>query len=700
VRCCFLLLILALGTLANDWHGYSTPYPVLDAAAVSGGVWLATQGGLRFVADDGSSQIYSAKDGLEETSQAGVTIGPDGTIYAVSKKGLISRKLSTSSRFEVINRSFSEQNNSLRQGLALYANGYLILAFEKRLAIFDVQSKVSRLTFTQIGATIVEGVPIDQLQMHKDTLYILFADSSIYRRYLPLTDLNAERNLADPSSWEKLEYSTTAPLFAPEGKTISEATWADSLSTGSVWMGNASQLWHRQGGTTQEIPRWDSLPGTLVSTLAVKPDGSIMAWAWPELLWFNGSHWERRAYNQGMRDESTNRATEPLKTLAVDSNGNTFLGIWGGGVSTLRAWNSTISEAVHGILDPTTSCITPFDPSNSYTVIRGITHVEGARGVVAAYWGDSPSSGLSGLAYIDPNSLVVSCLPSVGASLASGPLVSLQDSSSGNWRIYNSYTAATTSSDGGLQIFETTNPESTQAFQLLSTTLIDTKDIGYPRDLAFDAVHQRLWMISNVGLAYLDANQTSVVQVTQLQGYNGGEFTALELDIHGNLWLGTRGQGAYMATALNGHPDTLVFTGYTSRQGLLSNTIFDIAISSKTGTVWFAHDIGLSSLSTPLVRDATLYQKNGALPVSVYPNPFRPGKHTQVIFEHLSEKAQLKVFDAGGSIVRSFEGSALTGGRLVWDGKNTQGAVLAPGLYHWVAALGNHSEHGRLLVIW
>jgi hypothetical protein len=206
-------------------------------------------------------------------------------------------------------------------------------------------------------------------------------------------------------------------------------------------------------------------------------------------------------------------------------------------------------------------------------------------------------------------------------------------------------------------------------------------------------------MISSTGLGYLEANQTSVVAVTELQGFPGGEFTALEIDLHGNLWIGTRGRGAFLASIVNGHPYTLSFVSYTTRQGLLSNTVLDIAISAQAGMVWFAHDIGISSLSTPLVRDASSYQKTASLPIKVYPNPFRPGKHTQVIFEHISDKSVLKLFDAGGNVVRSFEGAILIGGRLVWDGKNNNGEYLAPGLYHWVAALGKYSEHGRLLVI-
>src|SRR5581483_2502178 len=72
-------------------------------------------------------------------------------------------------------------------------------------------------------------------------------------------------------------------------------------------------------------------------------------------------------------------------------------------------------------------------------------------------------------------------------------------------------------------------------------------------------------------------------------------------------------------------------------------------------------------------------------PVRNYPNPFRVGAGDTkfVAFLNLAAKVDIKIYDAGGQFVTSLANSAPGAGRveLHWDGRNSQGALVSPGLY-------------------
>src|SRR5207244_2933589 len=68
-----------------------------------------------------------------------------------------------------------------------------------------------------------------------------------------------------------------------------------------------------------------------------------------------------------------------------------------------------------------------------------------------------------------------------------------------------------------------------------------------------------------------------------------------------------------------------------------------------------------------------------------FPNPFRIGAGTTkfVALTTLAAKVVVKIYDAGGQFVTSLTDSSNGPGRveLNWDGRNSQGAMVSPGLY-------------------
>lgn len=83
----------------------------------------------------------------------------------------------------------------------------------------------------------------------------------------------------------------------------------------------------------------------------------------------------------------------------------------------------------------------------------------------------------------------------------------------------------------------------------------------------------------------------------------------------------------------------------------------------------------------------------------VYPNPFSPSKAVGGVlkFDGLSELDHIRIYTPDGILVRSLGPAA--GGILRWDGRDSAGNIVYPGLYFYVIdGTEGVSKVGRLLV--
>ncbi|HSQ40899.1 MAG TPA: hypothetical protein VLM37_01315 [Fibrobacteraceae bacterium] len=735
------LYLLASTTMAGSWINLAAPEPIFDACATKSGIWLATEGGLRHLENNFESTQLTAADGLGETPQTAVVMGSDSLLYAVSEKGIVTQ-VTAKGKVNVLSRSYLEANDRVNKGLLFYRDGFLIIGFEERIAFFNITQKISSMTLTKIDQKSLTNSSLYDMVWHGDTLWVAL-DSSIYYRRIVVDSLSSDASLADPSTWvlaahnnsgliQSLWFFNDSLYWSSENGVIQQASsgtldsviagytgavtlagksfvnsifcpedtctpfWAARIDSNLVWLGDSTQIWKLENGTLSLVPSWDGLPSTNASTLALMQNGTLVAWNWPYLSMVNenGEFSKFVVYNSSPHyaDYSSSQSTsQPLKTMAVDSADHILLFTWGGGIYTYGSegdWLGYLNVDAGYCLDAW---------SAGMTIGRGMNRPEGAMGVVSSYWGQVGRN--YGLAYVD-SSLNVSCLMAVGTTISSGPLAVGVDSTNDQWWIFSAYSLSVGSASGGMDWFIMDNPDRTGSFSIASSSTISTGDLEYVLDVAWDPVHQRLWMISSSDLGWWEVGDTAASVVDQMKGFNGGDLTGLDLDAQGNPWISTRDKGVYKTVLVDESPDTLECTQYLPRNGLLSASVIDLAIDRKNGVVWFAHDLGISRLDAPEVRDGSQYQTDGSEDVVVYPNPFRPTVHSQVVFDHISEKCNLRIYDRAGHLVRSFQDDDLTGGYLAWDGKNAKGSLVAPGLYHWVAALGKKTRHGRLLIIY
>jgi hypothetical protein len=83
----------------------------------------------------------------------------------------------------------------------------------------------------------------------------------------------------------------------------------------------------------------------------------------------------------------------------------------------------------------------------------------------------------------------------------------------------------------------------------------------------------------------------------------------------------------------------------------------------------------LTATITPLVSELGL--EKGSCPP--YPNPLKPSQEQNMIFPDAGENSILLLYNPSGELIRKIQNQPA--GSIVWDGRNSQGQIVPPGVY-------------------
>ncbi|MCT4640504.1 MAG: hypothetical protein N4A72_22595 [Bacteroidales bacterium] len=155
-------------------------------------------------------------------------------------------------------------------------------------------------------------------------------------------------------------------------------------------------------------------------------------------------------------------------------------------------------------------------------------------------------------------------------------------------------------------------------------------------------------------------------------------------------WVSTHDYGVYLISE-SGNEYIAHFL--KSNSPLPSNDVFDISLHPQTGELFMITDKGTVSYKGDAITGKGSFDN-----LFVYPNPVRPEYSGVITINGLVEKSLVKVTDSAGKLV--FESESL-GGRLVWDGKNSNGDYVSSGVYliFCSANQGQDSKVIKLLVV-
>lgn len=665
MRLFFALLLLTSTVLADEWKVFSQPSPVYSAIPYDSGYVLATGGGVQF-STPRIKRLWTSADGLGATSFLGIA-QTDAKIFAVSEYGLVAAFDKKTSSWSIANRSYLNKKVQVVPGQVLSKKNNLVIAFEDCLAFFDTDQSSFLLTIDKIGNTSLVTRSPQKISIKDDSLFVLLG-TEVYGRKMNWANMGADVRLVDPTSWVKKKNISDADRFFESQKQdvskIERETLFNNYALDSVY-----------------------------EMTAVSGGGIVAATSNGWMAYSDGYNWLNSVPIWNGMGSYTGSYDNRMKVLSALDNGLLLAHVWGMGFFLFKDNGYTLFKT--WTPQDENSCLDEY--LDDYTVAIGTTAAPDSSGFLVATSGQKKY----GLAYITKDGNI-SCLSEIGSSPIVGTLAAKVDAETGEWLVYvSSREAFYVSLGGSLDVFRLPPPSKNGGRLLVSEKKNYATPGGKaPLDFVFDKDDNALWMVTVGSLAYMDEDRDTLVQPSSTKGLIGAEYTSMDRDVQGNIWLGTADQGVFRLSKRKKSKDTLAVERWATEQGLLSNKVYDLAIDPIKGMIWFAHDGGVTRYSRKDLRNAEKMMTSEApAEVKAYPNPFRPKRGQRLIIDNISEDSFVSIYNRGGSLVKSFYDGDILGGRAEWDGTDKTGKHVAPGVYHYVVRKGSKKKTGKIILI-
>ena len=726
-------LAVFAGTGSGTFEGFTQPFPVQGAALFGGNLYLATAGGVRLVTSSGEGSLYTSEDGLGFSDVASV-VAANGALYAISNRGVVARLASGASKFTELNRSYESSGSVAVDDLVTAHEGVLVVGFEDKLAFYDLASDAFIISLSAIGDTKLLEAPPTALLVRGDSLLVA-AGGNVYYREMAWDSLAYDRLISNPDSWTLLKETSGvgSMAFDASGKLQTRSlsgtfAWLDGkkfalaedtsalviagkeVTSGDLFSDGTSRVkWLFQDGSkyffagsnfvgygtassVSDLSAWSSYTLGPVYEATALPNGGIIASSIYSTLAFTSGSDVSTPVSIPNTDTWTNEENYAhlIKALAVLPSGETHYAIWGLGSTIFTGYDA--SSVLIQAFASSGTCMENY--LTNYLVIHSAIAAPDSVGFLADFWGEDAY----GLVYFDLYGDVY-CATGIGTEGQAGALVA-RVAESGSWEVFVAYrgNASSLNTTGGIDYFLVTPPSRSGSLSVEGKSTIATPENAYPIDMAFDS-EDRLWAVTYSTLGFWESGD-SLREPNRMAPFSANAFSSLAVDPQDAIWVGTTGDGVYRLAKAKSSVDTLVATHFRMRDGLLSENVYDLALDSVNGSLWFAQDLGLSKLTRDDLRSASGYMTSSAdSSVKVYPNPFRPKIHSELVFDYVSEDARISIFNAGGKLVKSLSGDELLGGRAEWDGKDGSGRLVAPGVYHYLVKRGSKTKKGKLLII-
>ena len=495
----------------------------------------------------------------------------------------------------------------------------------------------------------------------------------------------------------------------------SKVRWVSLQSSGKAVLGGPEIILYYDNGKFTDLTEFKPFPLKSAYELQTLPQGGVLAAAEDgKFSYYNFSGkqkkyvWsEPRNALFGVGKNGTDARAHDLKTLSVLPEGGAFYHIWGYGFVLYGGLADSVVEAMS---------LSDKDYGHNYCMDNwNEGHPENGKITLAisttpapnnmGYLTTSASNNGYSLVYVElgEHGNPMSCASNVGSTPIGGPMFARTDEN-GNWVVYvGTRSTTTTDANGGLDVFTFPPPNKMGGdISKVDTTYRKTYSgaLTTPLDLVYEPRSDYVWMVTTSTLVYWDKDEKDLKSPLSTNGLSGVSYTSIDVDSRGNLWVGTASHGAYRLTPRKTSPDTLSVMHFTTRHGLLSEKVQDIAVDTVLGMVWFAHDHGVTSYNRDDVRNIEKNMTDDAInEVKVFPIPFRPKLQAYITFANVSDDAVISVFNRGGKLVVSLSGEEISGGRAEWNGRMKNGDLVAPGVYQYVIRGKDKVKKGKLLII-
>lgn len=690
-----------------DWKSFTPTLQFRDLHSVDSLVWCATEGGLlAFDSVSGTFESRTNTEGLAYNDMTAMVGDGSGALWLGFSNGLLQRFEPETGQWTV----FDDFKGHPVSRLCLQGDS-LFVGMDIGLSLFLVSRREVKETYRRLGSSFSVEVPVRDVLIHEGRIWAA-VDRGIAHAAL------RDENLLDPASW------TDVTLSSPMNEISCLALWNGGLAAG-CWAG----VYLRNGDG------WDLLsngyPNVRLNRLA-NQDGSLLAATAAGCYRWNGLQWELAtvgtgaclslaADGRGLWIGTTDGlwlqrepSEPPVHHLPNCPSGNRFLDLavdgegdlWcasdffsGRGFSRFdgREWRN-FDRGNHPEIGSNDVGRVAIDLQNRKwfgTWGNGVVLLEGD----SSYSQFRPPEYLSGSTASNINYAAVSDI----AVEPSGTLWIL------NWNSIKGLPLVAVTSDSVWTYYP--SPGGIRSLNRIAVDSENRKWIGTDND--------GVLILDDAGTPADPADDPEIQSITETDGLESNTITALAVDHDGTVWIGTDDglyyysfgslrqinlyyQDAVTALMVDGVNNVWVGThigvGYFSastyasfhftdaNSPLVSDQITSLACSEKTGTVYIGTDKGLSVIETPFSRPASEMNT-----LSLYPNPFVPGKHGSLTVDGLAKNVSVCLYTLNGFLVRRFPFSNATGRTLLWDGTNDRGEEVAGGIYLVIAK----TEDGR-----
>lgn len=196
-------------------------------------------------------------------------------------------------------------------------------------------------------------------------------------------------------------------------------------------------------------------------------------------------------------------------------------------------------------------------------------------------------------------------------------------------------------------------------------------------DMEID-VSGQLWVGTASGVAYLpftfgvlEDNSVNFIEPVfdNRVLFDGEQINAIEVDAGNRKWMATNA-GLWL---FEEDGDKLVHNFNTENSPLPSNNITKIKSDPRTGEVFIATNNGLVSFRSDAVEGKAFHQT-----VKIFPNPVTPGYNGMIGISGLAYDVTLKITDVSGKLVREISSA---GGGASWNAADYNGVRVQTGVY-------------------
>jgi ligand-binding sensor domain-containing protein len=734
----FLLLIIAAVGHADAavgvWKTYTSKREVRSAVTVGDRIWAASSGGMFSVRlADESFQEFTASEGLRSNDLTAVAADRDGNIWIGSSGGLVHIYTPSAGEWKYITDLARESSPQKRINVILPVADTVFIASEIGLSVYLVGRGEFRSTARSFGASPQIAGSVNGVIIFRDTIWVSTANgiAAAPRRHPNLTApeswvawaLNNTVTLAvfrnqiyagssqglrrfDGNGWQivsgttgydivglasgadSLYFITSTQLLALDAAgTVSPlaAGFSSQLRSLTVSGTNIVVGSSANGVSLREFGIWQSHtppgpPTNHIVGLSMDARGRLWAGTAADggegFMNFDGKQW--RSYTAQRYPQL---GTNEYYKVNVDRDDRKWACSWGAGVAMVDA-----EDSIRVVYNARNGLVPTLANNRDFVVVLGVVSDREGRACMGIRTGNGDTT----FAVLNPDGSFSYARFSYPGVSNIPKFIGLEIDAYGTKWLTNAKPSEVDAV--GLYYY---NERGFPGSDPSTKWGWIGKESGLPSNkiyaIAVDASGE-VWVGTDVGIGIILNPYSLRPSLASYFPLRDQQINSIAVDALDNKWVATK-RGVSVLSP-DGTSIIVQYTVENTDAKLIDDDIVSLAIDSKTGTVYFGSEKGLSTLTTSAIAPVRSFDE-----LTISPNPLYVPAAVPVTIDGLVQNSILKVLTIDGKLVREIK---TPGGRIgFWDGTDISGRSVATGVYVIVAysESGSQVAAGKIAVI-